>query len=289
MIIFIADIANLYNLEIVIGQILIGTKMDNLSAMSQQQLNEIKIILTDIDDTLTTDGRLTGEAYVAMERLSESGYTVIPVTGRCAGWCDHIARMWPVGGVVGESGAFFYSYDHNSKMMQHKYCQTGKVRKKNYGLLQKIKKTILANVSGAALASDQNFRLTDLAIDFAEDVTPLPSEKISEIVNIVERAGAIAKVSSIHVNCWIGNHNKLTTSLTTLEQVFGVSKSSIQKEVLFIGDSPNDSMMFDYFNKSVGVANVMDFIKELDQPPKYITLKHSGEGFVELANSLLRR
>lgn len=263
--------------------------MDNISTMSKQQLNEVKIILTDIDDTLTTEGRLKSNAYTALENLSNSGFIVIPVTGRCAGWCDHIARMWPVNGVVGENGAFFFSYDHQSKKMQQTYCQTPKERKENHLALHEIKKTILENVSGSALASDQDYRHTDLAIDFAEDVATLSSNKIKEIVTIAENAGAIAKVSSIHVNCWIGSHNKLSTSLTTLEQVFGVSNSNIQNEVLFIGDSPNDSMMFDYFNKSVGVANVMDFIKELDKPPKYITLNHSGEGFVELADSLLRR
>ena len=263
--------------------------MDNISTMSKQQLNEVKIILTDIDDTLTTEGRLKSNAYTALENLSNSGFIVIPVTGRCAGWCDHIARMWPVNGVVGENGAFFFSYDHQSKKMQQTYCQTPKEREANHLALHEIKKTILKNVSGSALASDQDYRHTDLAIDFAEDVATLSSNKIKEIVTIAENAGAIAKVSSIHVNCWIGSHNKLSTSLTTLEQVFGVSNSNIQNEVLFIGDSPNDSMMFDYFNKSVGVANVMDFIKELDKPPKYITLNHSGEGFVELADSLLRR
>ena len=263
--------------------------MDNISTMSKQQLNEVKIILTDIDDTLTTEGRLKSNAYSALENLSNSGFIVIPVTGRCAGWCDHIARMWPVNGVVGENGAFFFSYDHQSKKMQQTYCQTPKERKENHLALHEIKKTILKNVSGSALASDQDYRHTDLAIDFAEDVATLSSNKIKEIVTIAENAGAIAKVSSIHVNCWIGSHNKLSTSLATLDQVFGVSNSNIQNEVLFIGDSPNDSMMFDYFNKSVGVANVMDFIKELDKPPKYITLNHSGEGFVELADSLLRR
>ena len=263
--------------------------MDNISTMSKQQLNEVKIILTDIDDTLTTEGRLKSNAYSALENLSNSGFIVIPVTGRCAGWCDHIARMWPVNGVVGENGAFFFSYDHQSKKMQQTYCQTPKERKENHLALHEIKKTILQNVTGSALASDQDYRHTDLAIDFAEDVATLSSNKIKEIVTIAENAGAIAKVSSIHVNCWIGSHNKLSTSLTTLDQVFGVSNSNIQNEVLFIGDSPNDSMMFDYFNKSVGVANVMDFIKELDKPPKYITLNHSGEGFVELADSLLRR
>ena len=96
--------------------------MKNLSTMSSTQLDNIKFILTDIDDTLTTEGRLKSDAYNAMERLSLSGYKVIPVTGRCAGWCDHIARMWPVDGVVGENGAFFYQYDHIGKKM-HRFLQ----------------------------------------------------------------------------------------------------------------------------------------------------------------------
>ena len=98
--------------------------MKNLSTMSSTQLDNIKFILTDIDDTLTTEGRLKSDAYNAMERLSLSGYKVIPVTGRCAGWCDHIARMWPVDGVVGENGAFFYQYDHMNKKMHNVYSQT---------------------------------------------------------------------------------------------------------------------------------------------------------------------
>ena len=59
--------------------------MKNLSTMSLSQLQDIKFILTDIDDTLTSDGRLKSDAYEAMERLSDNGYSVIPVTGRCAG------------------------------------------------------------------------------------------------------------------------------------------------------------------------------------------------------------
>lgn len=263
--------------------------MDKLSSMSKQQLDEVKIILTDIDDTLTTNGRLKSDVYIALEKLSNSGYIIIPVTGRCAGWCDHIARMWPVNGVVGENGAFFFSYNHQSKKMHHMYCQSEEERMNNHKALMKIKKNILKNVPGSALASDQDYRKTDLAIDFAEDVSILPTNKVNKIVNIAEKAGAIAKVSSIHVNCWIGNHDKLTTSLMTLKQTFGVNELDLQKNVLFIGDSPNDSMMFGYFKKSVGVANVIDFIDEIDEAPKYITFNHSGEGFVELADCLLKR
>ena len=45
----------------------------------------IRGVLTDIDDTLTTAGQLTAEAYAALARLSAAGKLVIPITGRPAG------------------------------------------------------------------------------------------------------------------------------------------------------------------------------------------------------------
>ena len=77
----------------------------------------IRGVLTDIDDTLTTHGRLTAQAYAALERLRAAGRRVIPITGRPAGWCDHIARMWPVDAVVGENGAFYMRYDAASRRL----------------------------------------------------------------------------------------------------------------------------------------------------------------------------
>ena len=88
--------------------------------MTNENWSGIRVLLTDIDDTITTDGRLTAEAYSALEAAQSAGYIVIPVTGRCAGWCDHIARMWPVDAVVGENGAFYFRYDHTKKKM-HQY------------------------------------------------------------------------------------------------------------------------------------------------------------------------
>ena len=263
--------------------------MKNLSTMSSTQLANIKFILTDIDDILTTEGRLKSDAYEAMERLSNKGYKVIPVTGRCAGWCDHIARMWPVDGVVGENGAFFFSYDHVNKKMNNLYSQTEVERRENFKLLHEIKDIILRSVSGAAVASDQDYRITDLAIDFAEDVPKLPQHKIDEIVQIAEQNGAVAKISSIHVNCWIGNHNKLSTSLKILKESFGLNDTEIQNNAVFIGDSPNDSTMFGFFKNSVGVANVIDLINCIENPPKYIATEFSGDGFIELADLIINK
>jgi len=263
--------------------------MKNLSTMSLSQLQDIKFILTDIDDTLTSDGRLKSNAYEAMERLSDNGYSVIPVTGRCAGWCDHIARMWPVDGVVGENGAFFFSYDHVNNKMNNSYSQTEDERRENFIVLNQIKNTILESVPGTAEASDQQYRITDLAIDFAEDVPKLSQDKIDEIVQIAEQKGAVAKISSIHVNCWIGSHNKLSTSLKILKESFGLNDAEIQNTAIFIGDSPNDSTMFGFFKNSVGVANVVELMNNIENPPKYITQNYSGNGFVELADLIINK
>ena len=97
--------------------------MKKLSELSKESWSGISILLTDIDDTVTTEGRLTSEAYCAMEALQRAGYILVPVTGRCAGWCDHIARMWPVNAIVGENGAFYFRYDPTAKKMAQYFCQ----------------------------------------------------------------------------------------------------------------------------------------------------------------------
>ena len=76
---------------------------------------DIRYILTDIDDTLTIKGRLPAVVFVAMERLQRAGIRIIPVTGRPAGWCDHMARLWPIDALVGENGAFYFRYDKHQK------------------------------------------------------------------------------------------------------------------------------------------------------------------------------
>lgn len=263
--------------------------MQQLSELSPEKLRPIKVVLTDIDDTVTTDGRLTGQAYLAMERLREARFTLIPVTGRCAGWCDHIARMWPVDAVIGENGAFYLRYDHTSKTLHKHYSQAEALRLENAKRLDALHKTIAAALPGITVASDQHYRETDLAVDISEDVTPRPSTDVQKIVDLAQAAGATAKVSSIHVNCWFGDHSKLSTTLTALHDSFGIGEERLQREVLFVGDSPNDSTMFAYFEHSVGVANVLDTLEFLTEHPTYITNNKAGGGFVELVDHLLVR
>src|SRR5262245_1552786 len=128
--------------------------MQQLANFPLSARRRIRGVLTDIDDTLTTDGKLTAAAYGALERLHDAGFMVVPITGRPAGWCDHIARMWPVDAVVGENGAFFFHYDGAARKLVQRFWASEVERAANRQRLAVLRDRILAAVPGAALASD---------------------------------------------------------------------------------------------------------------------------------------
>jgi HAD superfamily hydrolase (TIGR01484 family) len=247
----------------------------------------IRFVLADIDDTLTAHGRLPAVAYAAMERLQLAGKKMIPITGRPAGWCDHIARMWPVDGIVGENGAFYFFYDKQQKKMKRRYVKSEKQRLADRKKLDQLKIEILEKIPGCRVASDQAYREADLAIDFCEDVPALPMEEVERIVSCFENAGAHAKISSIHVNGWFGTYDKLTMTKQFFEEVFRKNLEDVSAEVIFIGDSPNDAPMFAYFPNSVGVANVLEYEARLVSKPAWVTRQAGGYGFAEMVDQLL--
>lgn len=256
-----------------------------MKPLASMDARGIDTVLLDIDDTLTTDGRLGAHAYAALERLKDAGKRVVPVTGRPAGWCDHIARMWPVDAVVGENGAFYFHFSGGK--LHKRYQDDASVRAAKRGRLQSVAERILAEVPGSALASDQAYREADLAIDYCEDVSPLPLASAERIASIMREAGLTAKMSSIHVNGWFGGYDKLTTTRLLFSELFAIDCSDGVPRAVFAGDSPNDAPMFAFFENSVGVANVRRFEGVLAAKPKYVTLAESGSGFAELAAHLL--
>lgn len=261
--------------------------MRPLKEFSLSARRRIGFVLCDIDDTLTLGGRLPAIAYTALERLRDAGFRVVPISGRPAGWCDQIARMWPVDGVVGENGAFYFHYDDDNRSMVRRYWRSDGERGVDRRRLDALAAEIIAAVPGAAVAADQAYRECDLAIDCREDVAPLPAADIERIVALFEAAGARAKVSSIHVNGWYGDYDKLSMTRKLFDEVLAVDLDARRDEVVFVGDSPNDAPMFGYFSHGVGVANVADFAGRLDAEPTWVTDARGGEGFAELTAALL--
>jgi HAD superfamily hydrolase (TIGR01484 family) len=245
-------------------------------------------IFTDIDDTLTTGGYLSGAVYTALERLQAAGIAVVPVTGRPAGWCDMIARFWPVDGVVGENGAFYFRYDRAGRRMVRRYAVSAELRARYRETLRELAERIVSTVPGCAVASDQAYRESDLAIDFAEDVGPLPPEAVDAIVSAFVAAGATAKVSSIHVNGWFGTYDKSAMTRTFAHDVLHCDLERDNERFIFVGDSPNDAPMFAFFRNACGVGNVRDFGDRMPHLPRFVAEGHGGAGFLEIVDEILK-
>ena len=245
-------------------------------------------VLCDIDGTITTAGRLSAAAYGALESLQDSGLWVIPVTGRPAGWCDLIARFWPVDAVVGENGALYFRYDHQRHRMIRGFARSDAERAHDRERLRLIGKEVLRAVPGARIAADQTYRDTDLAIDWCEDVAPLPPDDVERIVALLRGHGLTVKVSSIHVNAWFGSHDKLAMTRRLMQEQFDVDLDAARGRFAFIGDSPNDEPMFAYFPHSFAVANIAPFYDSLVHPPAHVIAEaEEGGGFALFAERVL--
>lgn len=260
--------------------------MKTISQLPAETRASIQFLFTDIDDTITTDGKLPPESYQALWSLNQKGIQVIPVTGRPAGWCEMIARFWPVTGVIGENGAFYFRYTENK--MTRWFARPDSEHRNDQKKLEIIKSEILSKVKGSAISSDQFCRLFDLAVDFCEDVPPLDKKAVQEIVKIFENHGAHAKVSSIHVNGWFGEFNKLSTTKIFLKDVFKLDFEKSQAKIGFVGDSPNDESMFQAFDNSFGVANIKNFVDQLKYKPNFVADFNGGQGFSQIAEVLTK-
>jgi hypothetical protein len=248
---------------------------------------DLKGVLSDLDGTLTLDGRVVPRAYEALWRAREAGLRTVLVTGRPAGWADHLARMWPLDAVIGENGAFYFRVA-GGKMVR-RWVDDPEARARQRDRLEELARRILKVVPGAALSADQPFRAADLAIDYCEDVPPLPREAVDRIVREFEQAGATVKVSSIHVNGWYGVYDKLHCMRLLASELWGEDLAAERGRYVYCGDSPNDEPMFGFFPYATAVANVAGFVDRMAARPAFVTPAAGGEGFAELVDEILRK
>nr|WP_298415625.1 HAD-IIB family hydrolase [uncultured Halomonas sp.] len=260
--------------------------MTRFADADPELLAQVDIVLTDVDDTLTRHGKLAPATLYAMSDLMASGIRVIPITGGCAGWCDHIVRAWPVSAVIGESGAFRFRLNKHGRLEQYFIRPLDELQAEQRQLLT-IAERALQQVPEARLAADQPYRLVDVAIDHAQDVDPLDSKQVAKLIALFNEAGASARASSIHVNAWFGDHDKAVMARHLLVEDLGLDARDRARRVLFIGDAPNDEPLFRDVSLSVGVANIFPHLGKLTHAPRWLCEASHGEGFVEMAKGLL--
>ena len=242
-------------------------------------------VLTDIDDTLTTDGVVPDHVVAAIARLKDAGLKVVPITGRPVGWSVPFASAWPVDSIVAENGAVALRRNAQGSL-DKLYQQDAEERASNFAKMQTVLEQIEATVPGAARATDSAGRECDIAVDHSE-FTNMPQAQIDQCMALMKAAGMNATVSSIHINGWFGEHNKLGGARWIVRELFDIDLDATLGQWVYIGDSTNDQLMFQHMPRSVGVANIERFVPQLKHLPRYVTTAERGDGFVQLADQLL--
>lgn len=242
-------------------------------------------VLTDIDDTLTTDGVVPDHVVAAIARLKDAGLKVVPITGRPVGWSVPFASAWPVDSIVAENGAVALRRNAQGSL-DKLYQQDAEERASNFAKMQTVLEQIEATVPGAARATDSAGRECDIAVDHSE-FTNMPQAQIDQCMALMKAAGMNATVSSIHINGWFGEHNKLEGARWIVRELFDIDLDATLGQWVYIGDSTNDQLMFQHMPHSVGVANIERFVPQLKHLPRYVTTAERGDGFVQLADQLL--
>jgi hypothetical protein len=243
-------------------------------------------LLTDIDDTLTTGGRLASSTSRALERLRQAGLRIVPVTGRSAGWAHMILKTWPVDAVVAESGGLYLARDERGRLREVLHAPADEIARDRERLLA-LTADLLARWPGFAPASDNAYRRVDVALDWCEEVEPVEAAIVTAATEGLRAAGFSARASSVHINAWAGSFDKAPMALRCLRECWGVDAAQARAAWLFVGDAPNDASMFEAFPLSVGVANIGPVLDRLPVPPAWITEAGHGAGFEELAERLL--
>ena len=237
----------------------------------------IKLIATDMDGTLTQGENFDDKLLEILKELSNRRISVLITTGRSAGWVQAIATYLPVVGAMAENGGLIFWQGNVTPQLlggidtiTHRQ-ELGKV----FDLLQ-------SKFPRLEESQDNIFRLTDWTFD----VEGLSTPELEQIDRLCQSVGFGFTYSSIQCHIKPTYQDKAYGLQQIIPQYFAELKP---EEIVTVGDSPNDESMFERskFPLSVGVANVIEYCDRLKHLPAYITNKSAGEGFVELAEMII--
>lgn len=260
-----------------------GPSLQTLSLTEPPKVfQQIRLVATDVDGTLTVDGRFPAETVQALADLHRVGLRVLLITGRSAGWVQGLRAYLPVSGAIAENGGVLLMSDPEPlrflcaipdlKIHRQELAQVFALIQREFRQYPSLKE-----------AKDNVFRLTDWTFD-AQGFTV---EELYHMAQICRDQGYGFTYSSVqcHIKPLDCDKGSSLLRVITEDSEFQCSPN----QVVTVGDSPNDQSLFDRsrFPISVGVANVLDYQDHLSQLPAYITSEPEGGGFHQLARILL--
>jgi len=237
------------------------------------------LIATDMDGTLTQQGKFTANLLEAFEDLHSANIPVMIVTGRSAGWVSGLVSYLPVLGGIAENGGIFYLAGEPEPVVLSSIPDLGAHRQQ----LAEVYQHLQSEFPQLREASDNRFRLTDWTFD-NHQLTITQLKRLDTLCNFL---GWDFTYSSVHCHIKPVSQNKGTSLIKVLNHYFSHYPP---EQVVTVGDSPNDTSLFNpaLFPLSVGVANILDYANELIYQPAYITQATEGEGFCELVRGIVQ-
>jgi len=262
-------------------------RLQPLAALDKQALAYIDYLLFDVDETFTTHGLMHAETYATLFALRDAGITAVPVTGRPSGWGNVMLSTWPIEACVTENGGVISWKDHESgraiqRVIHEEHRGAGYIEK-----LREFGTRIAERFPQVKVSADQPYRLTDLAIDYAEQVPRAADNIVAQIVALMRAEGYLTAVSSIHIHAYYPANEKADGVYPLMQQAFRLGRDDVRARAAFIGDSPNDASLFAQIPLSVGVANVRSALARIPVAPAWVTHAECGTGFTEFAQRLI--
>jgi HAD superfamily hydrolase (TIGR01484 family) len=248
----------------------------NSLPLTPERLTDIRLIATDIDGTLTSDGKFTTELLQTIDLLNAKGIKLLLVTGRSAGWVSAINNYLPVAGAIAENGGVYFNdrgeFDFLSQIDEIE-MHRGQLASR-FWELQELYPQIQESI-------DNQFRITDWTFDLG-DLTDL---ELREIDTKCQAWDYSFTFSTIQCHIKPLHQDKGIAILKVIKEYFPQIKPT---QIITVGDSPNDASMFDpqRFIHSVGVANIQDYLSQLPYQPQYLTKLSEIAGFCELTDLL---
>ena len=267
----------------------VSAAMRPLVAMPLATRAAMRGVLTDIDDTLSTHGRLTAQAYAAMERLRAAGLLRDPdhrptgrlvrshradVAGRCGGRRERRVLHAP---------------RRRARRLARRFVATKPTRRAiardSSTIAERYPARGARRRAGVGPAVPRNAISRSIS---AKTCRALPRDAIDRIVALMERGGhdrqgeldprqrlvRHVRQAGDDANACSPRHS----ASTSMPSATASSSSAIRRTTRRCSS---------IFPNSVGVANVRAFADRIATSPAYVTERESGAGFAELAAHLL--
>ncbi len=245
---------------------------------SDSERRKTEFIISDVDDTITSCGRLLPEALAALYLLRDAGKRIVLLTGGSAGWADVYARQWPVDAVIAESGALMISLENGEIV----YRKNPAINDDSYS---SKRNAFLSGIPQRILSSDQYARLYDVAVDKRR----INDKQKEDIIRYAEGAGAFFSESSIHINIWFAPYDKWEGLKFFMSSLFSMDDEKIRERSIYLGDGLNDQPLFRQIPLSIGMNSIEKHRAEFTFLPRYITEADGGLGVMEVAESLIKK